>query len=300
MAESPYRKKATPVPPPPPHNPENNDEVLLARRVSWILPLVSAAAAIAVGVVTSAGPAILVLVGGAILGTIAALWASVRTLAGDAPVDPNMLVPLASVATSGALERKARVLRALKDLEHEHSVGKIDDDDYEALSAQYRAEAKKVLREIDAELGPNMARAEELAQRYLEKRGLGAEAEAREVRPDHEDDADEGDEEVDEVERVACPKCDAQNEPDAAFCKSCGAKMKRPKPTEKTAPKTAPKAEARAESDDTKNDDAHDEENDADDNESDDADDHETREDRPQTEEKPSDDADEDDEDEND
>lgn len=232
MAESPYRKRqpseTVTVPPD-----DGGDEILLARRVAWGLPLVTVAGAITVGVVSSAGPAILVMVAGGILATIAALWASVRTLTGDAPVDPEMLIPLARIDTTGALERKQRVLRALKDLEHEHSVGKIDDADYETLSAQYRADAKRILREIDAEVGPHIVKAEEIALAHLEKRGLTPSARAAEqtAEQDEGDDAlvenDENGEggEDDDASRRACPKCETANDPDATFCKSCGSRL---------------------------------------------------------------------------
>jgi hypothetical protein len=281
MAESPYRKRATTSEPPPTDTTDGSDELLLARRVAYGLPIVTFVAAIAVGVLSSAGPAILVLVAGAILGTIAALWASVRTLAGDAPIDPSLLA-LTRVATSSVLERKARVLRALKDLEHEHSIGKIDEADYEALSAQYRADAKKVLREIDAELGPNMARAEEIVQKHLEKRGFTVDAEGRrEVRPkppvvdapdatvDDEEDAADAEDAVgeDATKRRACPKCEASNEVDAAFCKSCGAKMRAEKSAKKDAepaPKVDTKPVAEEEDDEDDEDDAHRDDNDDD------------------------------------
>lgn len=225
MAESPYRKRQPsenlPVPPD-----DGGDEILLARRVAWGLPLVTVAGALTVGVVSSAGPALLVMVAGGILATIAALWASVRTLTGDAPVDPEMLIPLARIDTTGALERKQRVLRALKDLEHEHSVGKIDDADYETLSAQYRADAKRILREIDAEVGPHIVKAEEIALAHLEKRGLTPNARAAEPSADQDDDDElEGIDADVEASGHACPKCETANDSDAAFCKSCGSRL---------------------------------------------------------------------------
>jgi hypothetical protein len=58
------------------------------------------------------------------------------------------------------------VLRALKDLEYERTVGKISDEDFLELSARYRSEAKALLQTLDRELAPARARAEaELAER---------------------------------------------------------------------------------------------------------------------------------------
>jgi len=64
----------------------------------------------------------------------------------------------------GALEdEKNALLRALKDLEYEHEVGKIDDEDYARLERAYRARAKDVLVELDRDLSPYLSRAEALA-----------------------------------------------------------------------------------------------------------------------------------------
>jgi hypothetical protein len=58
------------------------------------------------------------------------------------------------------------VLRALKDLEYERSVGKIDEQDFMELSEKYRAEARMLLQLVDENLGS--ARRDALAS--LEKR----------------------------------------------------------------------------------------------------------------------------------
>ena len=62
-------------------------------------------------------------------------------------------------------EQKRRVLRALKDLENEHALGKIDDADYEAIAMQYRDEAKAMMREMDRErrAGPGRGREDRAA-----------------------------------------------------------------------------------------------------------------------------------------
>ena len=62
---------------------------------------------------------------------IALLWASVRTLAGDAPITLEEAIALASPST--VEEQKRAVLQALKDLEYERSIGKISEPDYEEL-----------------------------------------------------------------------------------------------------------------------------------------------------------------------
>jgi hypothetical protein len=184
----------------------------LARIVAIGIPAVSVFGATVVGLMMSLGPAILVLVAGTLLGTIAFFWASLRTLSGDAPLPIELEAMAARTHNVDELaEKKRRVLRALKDLEHEHAVGKIDDKDYAMISERYREEAKEIMREMDESIEPLRERAEEIAKKHLAAKGLtGGEkkADVEEARP--------------KPARVKCPKCETSNEPDAAFCKKCG------------------------------------------------------------------------------
>jgi hypothetical protein len=75
--------------------------------------------------------------------------------------------------------RKRSALSAIVDLEADLSVGKLSDEDFEALRAQYEAEALRALTELDA----LRARTREPAERSLED-------EIAEMR-----------------ERLACPRC---------------------------------------------------------------------------------------------
>lgn len=202
---------------------EGGDEAerSLGRAVAIGLPAATVVGAVAVGLAAGMGSGLLVLASGGLLGTIALLWASVRTLSGDAPLQTGFQTVATRRHGVDALgEEKRRVLRALKDLEAEHALGKIDDADYEDLVARYRADAKAVMREMDREIGPLRAEAERLAREYLGKRGLvegqaAAPTEAKTEQAEAEDAPD----------RAACAKCGASNESDAAFCKKCGAAM---------------------------------------------------------------------------
>jgi hypothetical protein len=213
MAERKTPRKA-PAASPNVRAPESDDaERALGRAVSLGLPLVAVAAALVVGIIASLGSALLVLASGALLGTIALLWASMRTLSGDAPL-PMDLEALAARrhGVDDLAEQKNRVLRALKDLESEHALGKIDDADYGSFVARYRDEAKTVMRQMDLEVAPLREQAERIARDYLEEQSRldVASAEgtpALEARP-------------------SCTSCGTSNEPDAAFCKKCGATMR--------------------------------------------------------------------------
>lgn len=187
----------------------------LGRAVALGLPALTVLGAVSVGLIAGMGSGLLVLASGALLGTIALLWASVRTLSGDAPLQTGFQTAGARRHGVDALgEEKRRVLRQLKDLEAEHALGKIDDADYESLVARYRTDAKNVMREMDREIGPLRAEAERVAHEYLAKHGLMDGAPGADPAPEAE------------VDRSACAKCGTSNESDAAFCKKCGAAMK--------------------------------------------------------------------------
>ena len=160
-------------------------------------------------------------------------------------------------------ERKRAVLRALKDLEYERSVGKVSDADYAELSNQYRTEAKALLRALEEQDKPARERAERLLDKRLRKAGLDKPAEderkpseiaeegAQLEDAEHDDDPvsqavaedeselSDGDGEPDSdaeptaknskksavLPSRACTECDTRNDLDAAFCKKCGDAM---------------------------------------------------------------------------
>jgi hypothetical protein len=188
-------------------------ERAVGRAVAIGLPAVTVVAAIVVGAIASVGSGLLVVASGALLGTIALLWASVRTLSGDAPLPADLEALAGRVHDVDALaEQKRRVLRALKDIESEHAIGKLDDADYEAIAQQYRQEAKALMREMDENVAPALAEAEKIAREYLASQGLGG----------TKNGANAG-VAVAAPKRIECTGCGVSNEPDAAFCKKCGA-----------------------------------------------------------------------------
>jgi ribosomal protein L40E len=196
---------------------EEDAERLLGRIVARGLPAACLTTAVIVGFVASVPSALLVVASGALLGSIALLWASVRTLSGDAPLPVDLeLLAAQSQDVDGLAEHKRRVLRALKDLESEHAIGKIDVADYEVMAARYRNDAKTVMREMDEQVAPALVEAERLASEYMAAHATVPQpvkqAAAEPARPG----------------RVGCGSCGTSNEPDATFCKQCGAAMKRP------------------------------------------------------------------------
>lgn len=109
----------------------------------------------------------------ALVWALGALFGSLRAALGSSAAVPTVAH---GELDRGALEdEKKALLRALKDLEYEHEVGKIDADDYARLERAYRARAKEVLEELDRDLLPYLSRAEELAGKATRAAGLPAE-----------------------------------------------------------------------------------------------------------------------------
>ncbi|MFO0759045.1 MAG: zinc ribbon domain-containing protein [Byssovorax sp.] len=212
------------------------------------LPVATVVLAGVAGKVQGPPAAVLVLAGGALIAVIALLWASIRTLLGETPLSGADAYALGTPRAEE--EQKRAVLRALKDLEFEHGVGKISDEDYRELVAKYRAEAKRLLRQIDDDALPRRAKVEALVNARLVQEGLlapeaiapapkassepkpfpkaespakakkgkkGKQAEPEKVgAPTKSEPAEE------KMATRVCSACETVNDADAVFCKKCG------------------------------------------------------------------------------
>ena len=100
----------------------------------------------------------------AFLLAVAALWRSLsEAYGGDAAQGE-----LWSDVDRGALvDEKKALLTSIKDLEFERSVGRISEADFERLDRAYRGRAKEVLHQLDEELKPFHAKADELLAEVL-------------------------------------------------------------------------------------------------------------------------------------
>jgi hypothetical protein len=220
------------------------------------LPAATLVSATVGGVFQGAAAVVLVLAAGALVSVIAIFWASIRTLVGETPLSGADAYVLGAPRAED--ERKRAVLRALKDLEFERSIGKISEEDYEALVAKYRAEAKRLLRMLDEDAQPGRHKVEALVMERLFHEGLAEPSQggpyrdkattkrkkrktksgsAREAEPSavpaDEPLPDEADvaaatlpqkDERDADARLACASCGTRNDADAVFCKQCGAR----------------------------------------------------------------------------
>ena len=195
------------------------DEAKLGRALALGIPLVAIVMAALVGILLNAATAILVLVGAAILGVIALLWASVRVLSGDAPLPPELeALEGATRGVDALAARKKMLVRAIKDLENERDLGKLETADFDQISETYRDQLKTVMKQMDETLAPHRERAEQIAREHLQKAGL-AEKPYRGDPPPPEPKFETS------SERRVCPKCDCSNEPDAKFCKECATSL---------------------------------------------------------------------------
>src|SRR5450755_2707611 len=132
--------------------------------VRWAVPLITLTVAIVLGTLYGVQLVVLTLAAGVLLLVIALLWNSVQALAGESELSFEEAFSMG--ARTAEEEQKRAVLRALKDLEYERSVGKISEEDFHEYSARYRAEAKRLMRDLDE----NLAEARKQVEREVERR----------------------------------------------------------------------------------------------------------------------------------
>jgi hypothetical protein len=146
------------------------------------------------------------LAGLTLLLVIVLLWQSLQSLSLGSELSLEEALSLAAPAIEQ--ERKQAVLRALKDLDYERSVGKLSDEDYAELAQRYRAEAKELMRALDERGKLDRER----ILRRLDERVAQI--------PDQQPD-----EPPSEMTSRGCPACSGENDLDARFCKHCGDKL---------------------------------------------------------------------------
>jgi len=104
------------------------------------------------------------------------------------------------------LEReKAALLKALKELEFDHQMGKVSDADFREIGGQYRARAVRVMRQLDVAGG-------EADYRSLVERDVKTRTGAKPAEPAPRS-------------KPKCAGCATENDVDAEFCKKCGKKL---------------------------------------------------------------------------
>jgi hypothetical protein len=153
------------------------------------------AATVAVVVSRNTHPVALILLSAAILGTGLVAMAVHRALAGFFGSKDGAEPMLTTRAREELLREKALVLRSIKELEFDKSMGKVNDADFAQLSAPLRARALSLMQAVEREPAESV------------KPAAGSGRVTR-----HHDS-------------IVCPACGRTNDADARFCKSCGSKL---------------------------------------------------------------------------
>ena len=185
--EQPEREAAEANEPAEPKREELLTPELLAK-LRWAVPSVWLLATVTVGLLTGPQLAFLTAAAGVLVLVITLIWSSVQSLTGGAPI--GFEEALSMGAPSKVEEEKRSVLRALKDLEYERSVGKISPEDYAELSARYRSEAKRLIQSLDEALGPARQEVELAIERRLERAGIRVDSEPASAKPADADAAE--------------------------------------------------------------------------------------------------------------
>jgi len=198
--------------------------------VRWAAPVITLLTAAIAGTLYGVQLVVLILAAAALLLVIWLLWSSVQALTGESELTFEEAFSLGT--RSAEEEQKRAVLRALKDLEYERSVGKISDDDYHEYATRYRAEAKRLIQGLEENLAEGRRQVEaELARRLSKKSSLAQQSASSEAQssaaPASADVASEPSHAPAEAQRGShdCPFCRVKNELDARFCKACGKSM---------------------------------------------------------------------------
>jgi len=180
------------------------------------------AAAFAITVKFGLGAALILLAGGAL---ILFIWLAFRAV--QSITEPEETSLLLDVAMTPAAAKKTAALKALRDLEVERGIGNLNEEDYRELERRYRDEAKRAMRDVDEERASLRERAEALAARAVE-RALEQDTPKEKVEEAPADPTPTPAEAP--ISRrlrdakIECPECRTKNDPDAKFCKACGAK----------------------------------------------------------------------------
>lgn len=130
-----------------------------------------------------------------------------RMLSPLAAPDVTMFNEPLSERARAALEReKMLVLRSIKELEFDRSMGKLSTKDFDEMSARLRTRAMTLMKQLDEGEGSYR----DLIERELRARLKG---DTHPFQP------------AKTAGKGECPRCGTANDQDAAFCKRCGGKL---------------------------------------------------------------------------
>ena len=149
-------------------------------------------------------PAAIILLSLVVFAAAAVAAAALRTLVPFIRGAEALAVPLVAGRARGAIEReKALVLRSIKELEFDHAMGKVSDQDFADMGLRLRTRAAGLLRQLDAGASYSSQIEQELARRLATAAPEQAEARAGRF----------------------CTQCGAATAAAAKFCGQCGHKL---------------------------------------------------------------------------
>ena len=141
-------------------------------------------------------------------------WLSLRYAAGTADME-SFGAALISESRQDLEARKAALLREIRDLEFERDAGKLSAEDFQALDAQFRRDAKDVLRSIDGVADDHRQEAEALISEHIQRRSSIPDAASSRNEESGRQSA----------HSIVCPACTATNIGEDGSCQSCGARL---------------------------------------------------------------------------
>ncbi len=172
-------------------------------------------ATVAVVLAKQATPEHLILLSLIVVSAGSAAAAFYRTLAPLAADDASVFSEPLSGRGRAALEReKTLVLRSIKELEFDRAMGKVAPKDFDEMAGRLRARALTLMKQLDEGGGAGYR---ELIERELRAR-LSKGSTVAPGSPGSTGPAGE-------AAAGGCGQCGTVNDPDAAFCKRCGARL---------------------------------------------------------------------------
>jgi hypothetical protein len=160
-------------------------------------------ATIVVFVSRGQSPAAIILLSLVVFAAAAVGAAALRTLVPFARGDDGLSVPVVGGRARAAIDReKTLVLRSIKELEFDHAMGKVSDQDFAEMGQRLRMRAAGLMRQLDAGAEYSTQIEQELTRRLAEA-GIAA---------------------APRTDRF-CTQCGAATAVNARFCGQCGQRL---------------------------------------------------------------------------
>jgi hypothetical protein len=191
----------------------------------WHLLVSVTVLAVAASVVVTSGSSVVNIVSVAVAVATCALVAAAlfRSLLPFSVAEVGEQAEMLGGRTRAALEReKMLVLRSIKELEFDRAMRKVSDGDFLDMASRLRARAAGLMRQLDGGGGYRELIEREVAARVSVMRGPFA---SREPASDADGVAPQPGRPPKAAPAFPCEACGIHNDPDARFCKSCGARL---------------------------------------------------------------------------